>query len=133
MYYVVFNDSGLIIRSGSCYPNELWLQAFQASESVLEHTDLVAFGTHYVDVYDYFAIKKCPTFNESTNKLTMVSDGVDSIIISGIPIGTVVSVDGENYVVDDGIIKLTVKFPGVYKVKLSGFPYLDKIIEVTAI
>ena len=128
--FVVFDITGKIIRIGTCPTNMVSLQC-GSGESVLEEPANDA--TMFVDTYDYFKVKPKPSIQAVPNKLTILSDSTDSVIISPLPIPTVVSVDRNSYEVLDGIFEFTTNLVGVYKIRAESFPYLSKEWEVTAI
>ena len=57
---------------------------------------------------------------------------IDGMTITGIPEGAVLTVEGVDYIIDDGEAELSFTLPGTYQVKLSLWPYLDKTFEVVA-
>lgn len=56
---------------------------------------------------------------------------VDGSVISGLPVGAIIDVDGEQFIVEDGIADLRFALPGRYTVNLSCFPYLPATVEFT--
>lgn len=137
--FTVFNLSdGKIIRTGICPAEDVNLQVQSPSEKLLigSADDL----TQYVDRFMGIHFKK-NKFDLAgaiaVSKEIVNADGVDTISISGLPRQSFVKIVGPtthvNGVVDDGILELTFDAEGNYKIVVTAFPYLDKIIQVSAV
>jgi hypothetical protein len=69
-----------------------------------------------------------------TTNTPLIADGIDEVIISGIPSGVQVEwPDGQVDTVIDGEIRFSVDLPGTYTFQFTAVPYLDKEITVEAI
>jgi hypothetical protein len=55
---------------------------------------------------------------------------LNGIVIENIPVGAIVSFDGQSFAVNDGTAELQFQFPGTYTVEVACFPYLTKNFEV---
>lgn len=56
----------------------------------------------------------------------VLPDGIDEVVLAGLPEGTTVSVDGgEPQEVTDGEIRFSSTMPGTYRLLVSCWPYLD--------
>ena len=69
-----------------------------------------------------------------TTNTPLTADGIDEVIISGIPTGVQVRwPDGQVDIVTDGEIGFSVDLPGTYAFKFTAVAYLDKEITVETI
>jgi len=69
-----------------------------------------------------------------TTNTPLTADGIDEVIISGIPSGVQVEwPDGQTDIVMDDEISFSVDLPGTYTFRFTAVPYLDKEITVEAI
>ena len=76
-----------------------------------------------------------PEMPGTLNKTTIVADGADEMIFSGLPDPCDVAVSGPVIgasPITGGTFVLTVDFPGDYRVEFSAFPYLPKEISFVA-
>ena len=72
------------------------------------------------------------------DKTSLLADGVDSVVISGLPSllngglsDTTVSIEGiGSYQVDDGTFEFSIDTPGAYQIRVESFPYLPVTYEV---
>ena len=119
MLVVIYNKTdGRILRTVECTPNLLPYQYDEELENYLEIYSTVDDSKFYVHESN---IIERPTFSESITGTT----------VSNLPIPTTVVANGVSYLVDDGEAELSFSLPGTYQIKLSSFPYQDKLIEVT--
>lgn len=87
------------------------------------------------------APKLKPEMGVSANKTTVQADGVDSVVISGLPtqdpngqpIEVRVGIGSDVYAVTDGVFEFTVDAPGTYRVMCRARNYLDYDLTVEAI
>jgi len=89
----------------------------------------------YVDMVT-LTVQPKTDFVFATNPITfsIVANGTDEAIISGIPEGVQVEwPDGQINIVTDGEIGFSVDLPGTYTFRFTAVPYLDKEITVEAI
>lgn len=115
--FVIYKaSSGEIIKSVMCPDDIVDYQYNPSSEACIE-LEPIDDSLFYILSGN---VERRPDFNESIN----------GTLISGLPIPTLVSVNGFDYQVDDGEVDLNFSLPGRYIVKLSSFPYVEKIIEV---
>ena len=127
--FTVYLSSGEILRSGSCLPSDIKLQA-GPEELVLEGEGRD--DTHWVDVMG-------PTVMEKTDlpvtldKGNVIADGVDSVTLT-IPIDVTVSLNGQDpiKVTDDTLLFRTVD-KGNHTLLFEGVKYLPKEITIGAI
>lgn len=70
--------------------------------------------------------------NCEINKTTFLANGVDSIIISNLPIPSKVYVNNFPYNVNDGEFEMTVKTPGTYMILIVANGFKDKEYRITA-
>ena len=126
--YVVYNrNTGEIECSGICAAQDLKLQ--KRGKSVLQ-TDIqnVSDLTHYV--LNGKVTKKL-TNPVILSKNILIADGIDSVIISNLPL-SIVRISDTDYEIFDGKLEFTLDLPGVYPISIKAFPYLDVLFEVIA-
>lgn len=66
------------------------------------------------------------------DEATIVADGADELVLTGLPAGTTFSFDLETGTVDDGELVLTAVVPAVYDLIVDPFPYRRHTVRVTA-
>jgi hypothetical protein len=90
-----------------------------------------AITTYYFDFVTetFIARPEAPT---EPNKLTIIANGDDLFILTGLPIPCTVTVDNNTYEIDDGEFGFPTTISGIYKVKVESFPYITKEWEVIA-
>jgi len=70
----------------------------------------------------------------NTTSTSLIADGTDEVIISGIPSDVQVEwPDGQVDTVTDGEIRFSVDLPGTYTFQFTAIPYLDKEVTIEAI
>lgn len=130
MNYIVFNSVGEILRTGVCANPDFDLQANE-NEFVMEGiaNDLI----HRINV-STLAVEDKPELAASINKTSILANGIDSIIISDIPVNTIVEIKGEGplWTVDDGTFELTVDTVGTYQITVTHPLYLPKEYTINA-
>lgn len=123
-YYSIYDAaSGMIACTGFTFddPVEILGQSFVIGE--------YDGATHYVVAG---VPTERPDNNATISKTTMQADGVDAVVISGLPAGCIVSCSCTGYTVEDGEFEFAVTAPGVYTITAELFPYKLKTWEVTA-
>ena len=78
-------------------------------------------------------LKLRPTINTTPAKLTLAADGVDSAVLTNLPIPCQIAVDDTEYTVDDGVFEFATLTQGTYQVTAKQFPYVSKTWEVEAV
>jgi len=126
--YIVYSSGGEILRCGIC-PDEIMSVQAQAGESVIEGeaNDI----TQYI--LDGVVTDKS-AMSLSTDKITITANGVDASITTGLPNPSNIYINRikQEISIIDGVLEFTVDTPGIYKIRIESFPYLDYIFEVTA-
>jgi len=126
-FIVYKDDTGEILRTGVCPENMIAAQA-ESNETAIEgkaNDELQYIDTNNVtDKLDSTAV---------INKTNMLADGIDTTVISNIPIGTMLNIENNEYLITDGVFEFTVDLPGNYTVTLTIIPYLPIVFEVIAI
>lgn len=126
MNYTIHDNQGRILRTVSCDPSQAAIQA-QAGESMLEGKADDA--TQYVKDG---LITDMPANPAIIDKITLSADGVDTCLISSIPIGSEVSVEGQTYTVNDSEFIFSLDQPGTYEINITGSPFLPVTFTVEA-
>lgn len=55
---------------------------------------------------------------------------ISGSVITGIPIPSVIEIEGMRYDYDTDVVELEFTYPGVYFVKVSSWPYIDRYFKV---
>lgn len=121
--------TGRIFHNGSCAEKRLSLQI----EEGLDTLPLKgSYKTDYVDLTT-LTVKPKIAFNLIINKLIITADGIDNIISTNIPVGTELIFDGERYIINDGIMDITLNVAGIYRVILKYPQYITEEFEIEGI
>jgi len=76
----------------------------------------------------------CVEMSLITTNTPLIADGIDEVIISGIPSDVQVEwPDGQTDIVTGGEIRFSVDLPGTYTFQFTAIPYLDKEVTIEAI
>lgn len=126
--FIIYDSDGAIRRSGACPASMLSLQ-MALDEFMLEGeaNDV----TQYVDVVTHTVQNKAvmaPAFS----KTTLLANGLDSIVISNLPVPCTVALDSTEYAVPDGIFEFTVDVVGTYTIKINSINALQYTTQVIA-
>lgn len=76
-------------------------------------------------------ITKRPIMNVPSS-VSLKPDGIDTVTVTGLPAGVTVVVDGQTYLIEDGVLEITCDTPSNYAINLSVWPYMPAQIQVTA-
>ena len=112
----------------------------------IDTVDPLVFGPTMVAMYYDGPLSQADIYVESgsviqrqpmsliTTNTPLIADGIDEVIISGIPSGVQVEwPDGQTDIVTGGEISFSVDLPGTYTFRFTAVPYLDKEITIEAI
>jgi hypothetical protein len=116
--FVVYDELGRIVRSGTCQDQDFGVQAIFPGEGVIEGECRDA--VDFVDLNTMEITTKPP--------LPATRNGM---VISGLPDGSTVSIGAESFLVLDNEVELEFEFPGTYIVRCEAVNYLPKTFEVT--
>ncbi len=124
--FVIYNNSGEILRVGEAPDAAIYLQA-QDNESVMKVDTTPEQKKYYVDL-----LSSPPTLKVKPEMGLTVS----GVIVSGIISGTLVEVrdpdfNHTEYVITDGEVDMGDSSVGEYQLHFSKFPYSEEILEVT--
>lgn len=118
MNYIVYHaDTGEIIRSVQCSPDIVHLQC--GDDHVWIEGTSVDDTLFWVD--DDQVVAR-PIFDIM----------VEGSVISGVPFGATVTIEGQDYEADGDDIEFEPSIPGTYAICVSLFPFQTKILEVIA-
>jgi len=99
---------------------------------LLEYVEGCSGDTHYYDLVN--TIRPRPVIEAEPNKLSLLPDNEDSIIIPGLPIPCTVTVDDhQEYQVEDGEFEFTTDIAGEYQITCEAFPFITKSWEIEAV
>lgn len=132
--FISFDANGKILKSGLCKISDVALQGTNTIQGAGNDAE------NYIEnplTTPTIAIK--PANPTTANKTTITADGVDSVIFSSIPVGTIVTFEtpaGADLIpdtqVDDGTLVLTCTFVGDYILTFEFFPYLTYTETIVA-
>lgn len=128
--YIVYNERGAILQTGTCPSEMLGLQK-SAGRNVME-------GTASIES-DYVvggAITARPTMAAAISAQSIAADGVSAITIGDLPAGVELVIHGPvvtSGITDGSVVELTFALPGSYTIWLSLFPFknMELIINAT--
>lgn len=119
--FVVYStETGEVLRSGSCMEIDMENQARGEAEAVLEGVggDL----THFVE---HGKLKRRPILPKF-DKAQIRADGKDEAVCRDLPKGTKIFIDDEEYPTGDlKVARISTDIPGVYRVRLKCWPYME--------
>lgn len=131
-YSIFDKNTGEILRRVSTYsPVELQLTS-QNEDSIKGDFDDELF---YVDIATRLPLHKMEMPLELV-KLQAVADGLDTVVLRGIPVDAVAIVEnrpGTESVITDGVFEMDCDQPGNWKVRITSPQYHPKEITVEAI
>ncbi|GGB00771.1 hypothetical protein GCM10011491_31200 [Brucella endophytica] len=83
---------------------------------------------------NYYVVAGCLTARPAItiSRTEIQADGKENAIISGIPDGATVTIDGEGYEVSGGALEFTADNTGTYRISIDAWPTLPFSMEVTA-
>ncbi len=122
-YTIYYETTGEISRLISCATSQIQIQLQQNENYIESYSDDTI---NYVDINVDIPIiltKQNNTSNISKNDV--YADGVDKIVLSATPIGSVVYLGDVTSTSDGTDIDLIFDIPGTYDLKVELFPYLD--------
>lgn len=73
-----------------------------------------------------------PEFRITVSKTSIIANGVDECLISGLPMPCPVLIDEQEIIVTDGYIQISSDMPATYNVTVRKWPYMDWEVEVIA-
>ena len=146
--FVIYNNTSGVILSSMVTGDDYLLASVALNagvgESALEVGDGVESSSHYIDVTGSpveVARVSLDTLCSFTNSGgTWTANSTDTIVYgSALPNPTTFVIqgpgelDGLTGTITDGTLTLTTEAVGDYKITLSAFPYLDKVITISAV
>ena len=128
--YVKYDpNTGKIKHSGSCPERAIDLQV---TAGLITLVGDGSYKTDYVDL-DTLEIKPKTIFTLIVNKLIVTADGVDNIVSTNVPAGTKLIFDGERYIIDDGIMDITLDVIGIYELRLIYPQHITEVFDIEGI
>lgn len=76
---------------------------------------------------------KRPVFPATLSKTLIDADDVDEAVLSGVPAGCEITIDGQTYTIDDGEIRISSPMAAIYHLSAAQWPYLDWEASVEAV
>ena len=124
-FHVTHNPQGDIL---GCVSDNM---VFQDEGNVVVCDHFVEPNDYYVDIGDY-KVKPKKAMNILTNKTTLKADGKDFIYISGIPEGSSCFYEGDEHIVNEGVIEFTATQDGTYTFRFACHQYVDYTLKLEA-
>jgi len=115
--FIVYDDSGIILRSGQCPDSMVELQASAPGERVM--VGVADDSMHYIDG------------GEVADRMQMGAV-LDGTTIRGLPNPSTIKIEGVKYIVTDGVAELEFPIPGVYRVRCRALHRIPQEFVVTA-
>lgn len=128
MKFIIYNSGGEILRTGVA---PLLMVSKQKGPDEFITTGVGSDETHYVDTTSRTLSPKA-AMAATINKTTLQGNGIDSAIISGLPVPSKVKINDIVYENTDPGFEFTVNFPGEYKIIITSLKFLGQEILVTA-
>lgn len=113
--------TGMILRFGLCQD-----EVFHAESNVIEG----AFDDSKYYVVDHAPVER-PRLDLPTYEI--LADGVDELVIVGLPVPCIISVDDEDYEITDELFEFSTTIPGEYRLQAKTFPYTDEVFTFNAL
>ena len=125
--FIVYDIDGVILRTGYAPDSMVSIQA--GLDFVIE-----GIADDLLDFVEPFTAVVTPktTRGLSISKLTMDADGVDSVIISGLKIPSVVRINKRSYDTAETTFEFSVKLPGDLDIEVSAIRHLPETFLVVA-
>jgi hypothetical protein len=132
--YVLYNSLGKIVNAFQC-PDFIWAaQDKGIGNSEITTDDAVSLADKYVS---QGTLVTRPNQATVINRLTLLANGVDTVTISNAPNGTFTATNPATHETVNGPISGTDTFsttvPGIYKIKIESWPYLDFETTIEAV
>ncbi len=131
MKWIRYDITGAILGTGECPDIMFGLQALPGT-CILQGS-----ANRNSDYIEQGEIRERPLQSTAINKLTIMADGLDVLIISNAPSGVFEAVQketGENVsgpILGADTFSTTV--PGIYEIKIKAWPYLDFVRTIIAV
>jgi len=130
MNFIKYDSTGRIRSFGTTTQN-IQDQDFGDGDIVAEGSIADLAAQYVPDVLTPVVTDK-PTNTTTLNKTTVVADGVDKILVDGIPIGAEVTLGEVTIIADEATADLIFDISGAYIFKVVLFPYLDYMVTINA-
>ena len=122
--FVIYDiTTGEIVNGINCLPDQME-QNVEIGQGFIEVTAFIDDAENYVLAG---VITPKPPVTASIDKTTIAPDGVDTVTVTGIPMGSHVTIKGpvsQTGTINDGVASITVNLPGTYVITIEAFPYL---------
>ena len=130
LIFAAFDSNGVIqftmkcLEVGPSFSEDTGLSAVEVSDGVAGETHYIVEG----------AAQPKQIMSLVLPSSSIIANGTDEVIISGIPEGAQVEwPDGQTDIVTDGEIGFSVDLPGTYTFQFTAVPYLDQEVVIEAI
>jgi hypothetical protein len=127
----VYNSAGKIVKVVLAPPDMLDMQVMEGEFGLYGDSNI------YTQYVDEGVVVDRPTQLTALDKLTLISNGTESITIASAPSGTFTATNTTTRETVTGPISGTDTFsttvPGTYKIRIESWPYLDFETTITAV
>ncbi|MDE1545921.1 hypothetical protein PTW32_10865 [Dechloromonas agitata] len=126
--YALYSPDGKLIQHGTCHQETVENYRAMAGSNIFAEIppNLVAARTWY-DLAEQ--TPKAQTAFQFTQSASSAAVGQE-VIISGLPAGTAMTIDGFTQLIEDGSAEITFERAGIYRVNLDHTQHLAKEIEI---
>lgn len=127
--FCVFNDNGMVVRSGSCPTSMVNVQAGVGEQVIIGVVNDI---TQYIE---NGTITNKPTNTTTIDKVSCLADGIDFITLSSIPDNATITISGQGVNINQSIGNsdtITFDLAGEYNLRIESFPSLDYEVIINA-
>lgn len=124
----IFDNTGRCLRSAS----DVKKRGVAGDPAIASHmNDLREQGAMYYVISDHeFDITSIYYEEGMIKQKAPLPAKLTGLVLSNLPVPCTVEIEGNRYTVDETELELDFQFPGNYAVRVSRFPYLDRIFKV---
>ncbi|WP_044563843.1 hypothetical protein [Azospirillum sp. B4] len=130
--FITYDDAGRIHAFGTLSVPDALVDQNVAAQARDGLAAMLGSGHPDTDYVRDGAILPRPPLPATADKAEVVADGTDAVAISGLPAGTIVTLDGQSATAEGGTMDITTTLPGRHQVFVSCWPYRDLTLEITA-
>lgn len=124
---IIYNIyTGKVSKLVICSSNQEHCQKIEANEARIDGSEVNP-KTQYVQ---NGVLVDRPEFSIDISKTEILAYEREATVLSSIPIGTIIAIEGVEYEVDDGVFELTVEIPATYTLTIINFPYITQEVTI---
>lgn len=119
-FTIYSTTTGEILRVGSCSEADYEHQTTSSAEGIV--ADHYQHSEWYVDILTTFPVRR-PSMDIKLSSKEIPADGITSIQVTGIPLGSIVTLNGINQIAYKTTAQLIFDIEGSYLFSVTLFPY----------